>query len=133
MTQNDDQQADCQRLADAMAQVIGTRDTSGLEAIYTDNLTVWHNDDRKTQSREENIAHLASIFSMFSSLRYGDVKITCTTDGFVQQHVLNGILNDGRSVEIPACLVFTVTGGKIEHIDEYLDPSPFLALMTQGA
>jgi ketosteroid isomerase-like protein len=133
MTNIVEQRAASQAAADSLAAAIESRDATKLDAIYTSNATVWHNEDRKTQNREENISHLAAIFSLFSSLKYDDVRRIYTDEGFVQQHVLTGILLDGRSVEIPACLVIKVRDGKIEHIDEYLDPTPFVTLMSESS
>jgi len=41
--------------------------------------------------------------------------------GFVQQHDLHLVFDDGRTADLPACVVVEVSNGVITRIDEYLD------------
>lgn len=118
------------RIADAMSDAMSRRDAEAYGLVYAETATVWHNTDRTTQTKTENVAMLAAIMHRFSAMRYSDISHTFTGDGFVQQHVLIGTLVDGRSIEIPACLIVKITDGQVSHIDEYLDPTPSVALIT---
>jgi hypothetical protein len=42
-------------------------------------------------------------------------------------------LADGRTMEMPACIVFEVKGGLVTRIDEYLNPEPAIALRSPAA
>jgi ketosteroid isomerase-like protein len=46
----------------------------------------------------------------------------------VQQHVLRGTAPNGKPLEVPACIVFTVRGGRVARLDEYLDTAQIAAL-----
>ena len=44
--------------------------------------------------------------------------------GALQQHVLHGtVASTGKDFSMPACLVITIDGDAITHVDEYLDPA----------
>ena len=71
--------------------------------------------------------------SLFASLQYTDIHRAHTDEGIVQQHLVVGVLPDGRRLEMPACLILTIQGERIVSIDEYSDPAPFFALMAESA
>ena len=52
---------------------------------------------------------------------YRDIRRTVIDHGFVQQHSLHVGFDDGRTADLPACLVVAVADGLIVRIDEYLD------------
>ena len=41
--------------------------------------------------------------------------------GFVQQHELRGVRQDGVAVRLAACIVCAVEDGRITRLDEYFD------------
>jgi ketosteroid isomerase-like protein len=67
---------------------------------------------------------LAWLVSSTVSRRYEIVRRVAIEGGVVQQHVLHGTTETGNEFSMPACLVLRVDGGRITHIDEYLDPAP---------
>lgn len=120
-------------IAEAITAAFAKRDIDGFLKVYAPDIAIWHNNDRKTQTYEENRALLAGFMGMFASLEYTDVRRTHTDDGIIQQHVVIGTLPDGRRLEMPACLMLTIRGDRIARIDEYLDPAPFYALIGGAA
>jgi len=48
--------------------------------------------------------------------------------GFLQEHVLRGTAPNGQTVAMPACIIATVSDGRITRIHEYLDPAGVAAL-----
>lgn len=120
-------------VADRLFAAICSGDLAALRELYAPTLKVWHNFDRTEQSREENLRVLAWIAKNVAGLRYENVRRERTESGFVQQHVLRGTPPGGEPLEVSACLVCRVEGGRITRIDEYLDSAALAPLLrTRG-
>lgn len=115
-------------VAEAVNKAISERSIEGLARVYSEDFKIWHNFDNKTQDRAENLAFLTQIFASFTSLGYVDIRRELTESGYVQQHVLVGIVNDGRKLEMPCCHISQVHDGKLRRVDEYFDPAPLYVL-----
>jgi ketosteroid isomerase-like protein len=98
------------------------------ERVYQPDVVIWHNFDQAEQHLEDNMKVMAWMGKNLTGLSYDEVKVQATPDGYVQQHVLRGTANDGTKIEVPACLIVTVTDGKISRLDEYLDTAQVAAL-----
>src|SRR5438876_3785983 len=96
-------------------------DVEAIRRIYSPDAEIWHNFDGVVQSADENLRTLEWVTANVRDLRYEDVKRIRTEIGVVQQHVLRGIAPSGKTVSVPACIVFTVDGDRITRLDEYLD------------
>ncbi|RYM01571.1 nuclear transport factor 2 family protein [Sphingobium indicum] len=117
-------------VAERFTQAFSNRDAAGFVSTYGPDATVWHNDDRIVQAREENLAKLQGFFSICSAVEYRNIERDVTDAGtLVQQHVVWGRLNDGREFEVPVCMIIKFKDGLIHHIAEYCDPAPFHQLL----
>ncbi len=116
-------------VAERFFAAIPKGDLETVRAIYAPDAVIWHNNDRKGQNVEENLAVLAWVVKNVSGLRYEDVRRHPTPNGFVQQHVLRGRAPSGAAVEIPACIVCAVANGRITRLDEYLDSAQVAPLL----
>jgi ketosteroid isomerase-like protein len=115
-------------LADRFMRAIETGDIETVRACYAPDARIWHNNDGLEQTLEENIKVLHWVARHLSGRRY-EIKSRHAFDGgYVQQHVLHGTLNNGKPFSMPACLVVTVTNGKIARLSEYLDSAHTLPL-----
>jgi len=128
MTQISDGEPDVLELADRFFDAIERNDSDALRQIYTPDVTVWHNHDRKGQDLETNLKVLSWLHRNVSDKRYDEVRRMPTATGFVEQHVLRGTTKTGKVLDVPACLVITVTGGRISRIEEYVDSADLAAL-----
>ncbi len=118
-------------LAERLAAAIDANDLVALrDEIYTPDVVVWHNDDQHEQRVEENLKVLNWLHRKVGDKRYEDVVRLPTPTGYVEQHVLRGTAPSGAALDIHACLVVTVTGGRISRIDEYLDSRAAAALRS---
>ncbi|AZG44218.1 nuclear transport factor 2 family protein [Gordonia insulae] len=108
-------------LADRLFAAIESGDTDVVRGLYADDAVVWHNEDRATQTVDENLRVLRWLSRTVASLRYRDVRRIVHAGGFVQHHVLTGSLADGTEVTVPAALFVAVVGDRIVRIDEYVD------------
>ncbi len=115
-------------LADRFFAAIPRGDSAALRALYAPDAVIWHNHDGKAQSVDENLRVLEWVARNVRGLRYEDVRRQATPGGWVQQHVLRGTAPSGKPLEIAACIVFTVTGGRVTRVDEYLDSAQIAGL-----
>lgn len=99
-------------------------DPDTLEAIYDPAVEIWHNTDRLTIGREENLAVLRAFIKRAPKRRYTDRRLVAFPGGFVQQHLLIAEQPGGKVLELPACIVCAVKNGRITRLDEYFDTKP---------
>ncbi len=123
---------DALALGDRLFEAIGRGDLGAVREIYAPHIKVWHNFDRVEQTLEENLRVLAWVVKNVAGLRYEQVRREPTESGFVQQHVLRGSSPSGEALEIAACVVCRVEGGRITRIDEYLDSAQLTPLLGPG-
>lgn len=114
-------------LAKGFFDAIEAGDIEAVGAAYADDAVIWHNTDGLESSKAENLAVLAGFIRHIPERRYGDRRLTAYPGGFVQQHRLTGRRRDGMAVELTACIVCAVSGGKITRLDEYFDAAQVAA------
>jgi ketosteroid isomerase-like protein len=115
-------------LADRFFAAIPKGDAATLRRLYAPDAVIWHNFDQKAQSVDENLRVLEWIAANVRNLRYEEVRRIVTPQGWVQQHVLRGTAPNGKPLEVPACIVFSVRAGRVARLDEYLDTAQVAAL-----
>lgn len=120
-------------LAEALAvklfAAIAANDAEALRnEVYAPDIQVWHNNDRHAQDIELNLKVLNFLHRKLPDKRYEEVRRQATPTGFVEQHVLRATGPGGDPIDIPACLVVTITGDRISRIDEYLDSAHVAAI-----
>ena len=120
---------DALELADRLFTAIGAGDLDAIREIYAPGIKVWHNFDRAEQSLEENLRVLSWVVKNVVGLRYEQVRRERTESGFLQQHVLRGTPPGGAPLEVMACVVCRVEGGRITRLDEYLDSAQLGGLL----
>ena len=116
-------------VAERLFTAIGHGDIDAVRACYADEIVVWHNNDGLEQTRDQHLRTLAWVIKNVSDRRYEEIRRQLTPTGFVQQHVLRGTAPNGKLLEVPACIVFTVVDGKITRLDEYLDSAQTAVLL----
>jgi ketosteroid isomerase-like protein len=108
-------------LGERLVAAIEAGDVEAVADVYADDVVIWHNTDQTEQSKAENLAVLGWLVRKTVSRSYREIRRSETERGFVQQHVLHLEFSDGRSADLPACLVVEVTDGHITRLDEYVD------------
>lgn len=96
-------------------------DVDALGLMYAPGAVIWHNNDGREQTPEQNLQVIGWIAKNVKDFRYEDVRCQPTPTGFVEQHVTRGAGPGGSEFSIPACIVCTVVEGRITRVDEYLD------------
>jgi len=117
-------------VAERLFGAIEAGDADAVRSLYAEDARIWHNTDGVVQAPEENLRTLSWVVENLTDRRYEDVVRQATAGGFVQQHVLRVTTPDGRRVELPACIVCSVEGGRITRLDEYLDSAHVARLVT---
>jgi ketosteroid isomerase-like protein len=112
---------DINGLADRLVAAIEAGDVERVAGIYADDAVIWHNTDQVEQRPSENLLVLAWLVKHTASREYREIRRSVIDGGFVQQHVLHVEFADGRSADLPACLVVQVADDHIVRLDEYLD------------
>jgi ketosteroid isomerase-like protein len=113
--------AEMEALATRFFAAIDAYDVDALREIYAPDVEVWHNHERAGQDLETNLKVLRWLHRNLRHRRYEEVVRLPTPTGFVEQHVLRATTPSGAELDVPACLVFTVRGGRIHRIEEYID------------
>lgn len=114
-------------LVDRFLDAIEAGDRTTLEAIYADDVAVWHNFTNVAQDKATNIARLERARTL-ATIRYDIVERIVIGDRLIQRHIVRFSLADGTQSELFAALFVTVSGGRIVRIDEYLDPTQSVLL-----
>jgi limonene-1,2-epoxide hydrolase len=118
--------------ADALGAAIKARSTAQIDAVFSDDIVVWHGSTGVGMSKSQNIELLGGVFQLTSTLEYRDIRRHLISGGVVQQHRLCGTFSDGRALpDLHACLVMQVRDGKISRIDEYFDGQTFAEVWTR--
>ena len=84
-------------LADRFVAAIEKRDVDTVRACYAPDARIWHNNDGKVQSVDDNIKGVHWIHKVLSGVRYDVKQRTALPGGFLQEHVLRGTLPDGTA------------------------------------
>jgi ketosteroid isomerase-like protein len=114
-----------------MFRAIEAADLDTLRTIYADDFVAWSNFDDATKDVDGTLVVLGWLCHKLADRRYEVSRRELIDGGFLQQHVLRGTAPDGSAIAMPACVVATVSEGRVVRIDEYLDPSALAALSTR--
>lgn len=108
-------------LAEQFAAALTGADMAALDACLSSDFTIWYNFSDAMLTRDQAIAFFGEYFAAVS-VRFRDIRRLPTPDGWVQQHRVDADGPEGFEIRgMPACLVFTVSDGRIAHIAEYFD------------
>jgi ketosteroid isomerase-like protein len=99
-------------------------DVETARACLAPEARIWHNFDDKSQTVDENMALLAWMMRHAEERSYEITRLEEIAGGYLQQHVLRITNKAGEHLLMHACVVVTVSGGRIQRIEEYLDPAP---------
>jgi ketosteroid isomerase-like protein len=111
-------------LVDRLITAIEKGDIDGVRACYSPDVTVWANFDQRNRDLEASMRVLGWLVDNTATRRYEVQRRIEIDGGVLQQHVLHGtVASTGKDYAMPACLVITIDGGHITHVDEYLDPA----------
>ena len=126
-------QDDYLAFAERFLGAVQAGDPDTVRACYAPDARIWHNNDGVEQSVDQNLKVLAWFARTLPDRRYRVLRREALPDGFVQQHVLEATLADGRAWRLDACVVVRLTDGRITRLDEYIDSAQAAALTAKPA
>lgn len=114
---------DVSEFADRFMAALEAGDGAAVRRFYAPGATIWHNFDDAEQSLDDNLKLLDWMARKLPQRRYRILRREMLPDGWLQQHVLEGDLPDGRRMQLHACCVITMKNGLITRLAEYVDPA----------
>jgi len=112
--------SDALEIADRFFRAIEAGDVDAIRAIYAPDAVIWHNNDQREQSVEENMRVLSWVARNLKNRHYRVKRRVAIPGGFLQQHVLEAETANGP-FSMPACIVVEIKNRRISRLDEYLD------------
>ena len=102
-------------------------DLAALNDSFAAEALIWHNTDRRWQTKAENSVAAQAFFDAFSSRKYSVERLEPLSDGAVLQFVAHLVRTDGRTLDWPGCAIFEVRDGRTVRLMEYIDAASFVA------
>src|SRR5438477_2063007 len=115
-------------LAARFIDAVAAGDLDTVRAIYAPDAVIWHNNDQRETTVEENLRVLGWMAQNVTDKRYTDIRCQETDTGYVEQHVLRGKGPRGDEFVLPACLVVEVRDGRVTRLEEYFDTAALAPL-----
>jgi ketosteroid isomerase-like protein len=92
-----------------------------LDDLLAEDFSIYYGFTGQSLKKAAALGFFASYFPTVD-LRYRDIRITPSTDGWVQQHIVDTDGENGFRVrDLHVCMVVTLAGDKILRMAEYLD------------
>ncbi len=107
-------------VGERLTAAILARDAEGMRACIAPDVVFWNNLGGE-QSRDEFVSMCDHVVASVPDVSYDELRRLETSSGFVQQHVLTGTSPAGSPFRVYACVVATVSDGRIVRFEEYLD------------
>jgi ketosteroid isomerase-like protein len=109
-------------LLDAVFAAIERGDIDALDALFAEDVEVWHNTTDRTLDKRGSLKLLRYWTNHVRDMRYEIRERRIYDGGAFQRYVIHGTANDAP-LRVPVCIVFHIDDGKITRIYEYLDPA----------
>lgn len=98
------------------------RDLDGMDGYLGDDLVLWHNHIGREFSKAEMLGFVGGALKVLTNVEFRNARRTATENGCIQQHDLWCEMANGGIVDnAPQVIVYTVNGGQIRRIEEYID------------
>lgn len=116
--------------ADRLFGAIERGDYPDVEALWAQDVLVWHSGDAADNDRARALKVIRWFLRVTTTRRYEILDREFFDGGFVQQHILHAAAGHGASIRMRVCIVIKVgTEGLITRIDEYFDPAEMAPLL----
>jgi ketosteroid isomerase-like protein len=120
-------------VADRLFAAIERADTATVEALWADEVLVWHSGDTRDNERARALKVIHWFINQTVDRHYEILDRQLFDGGFVQQHVLHAHGRNGATIAMRVCIVIKVnSSGLITRIDEYFDLAEMAPLLDSG-
>lgn len=113
--------AETQAFVDAFFPAVERGDINLLRTFYNEDARIWHSRDEIEETVDQNMQLISSFIARVKDRKYEQVRRDFFEGGFVQTHVVTGILEDGSKLAFPVALICRLKNGKIQRLEEYFD------------
>jgi len=127
------QQQDVFEFADRFIAALNRGDPVTVQKFYAPDATFWHNFDDVDQTVGDNMKVLEWMVRKAPQRNYRVVRRELIPGGWLQQHIVEAQLANGKEMKMFACCVITLKDGLIWRIEEYLDPAQAAVLREAKA
>ena len=112
------------QLANDLRSAFEMGDIEWIKRLYGDDLTVWHNYDQISRTREQGLVSAQWVADEISNFSIDDCEIFPVEGGYIQQCVFRGVYrSNGARMETYAMIRVYCEDGKITRIEDYADPA----------
>ena len=112
------------QLANDLRSAFEQGDVSWISRLYSDDMTVWHNYDQISRTRQQGLESAQWVANEISDFSIDDCEIFPVEDGYIQQCVFRGVYrSNGARLETYAMIHVYCEDGKITRIEDYADPA----------
>lgn len=112
------------QLANDLRSAFEMGDIEWIKRLYGDGLTVWHNYDQISRTREQGLMSAQWVADEISNFSIDDCEIFPVEGGYIQQCVFRGVYrSNGERMETYAMIRVYCEDGKITRIEDYADPA----------
>ena len=110
-------------LANTYFESLMEGDEAKMQSVFAPGAAFWTNFTEVDVLIADSIPRWCSLNTMFRNLHFEDVRRRGIPGGFLEQHTLCGIDEDGQEMAVKGCFVGTIESGHITRLEEYIDPS----------
>lgn len=107
-------------IAEAFFVALASEDERTLRALCTPTAAFQQNGGQHL-NLEQLLGFAKLVHKAAEGFQYGTPACSATPGGFVQEHFVRGHLKNGKSINIPVCVVGDIRDGKIASAREYFD------------
>jgi hypothetical protein len=112
------------QLASDLRSAFEMGDIEWIERLYGDDITVWHNYDQISRTRDQSLMSARWVADEISNFSIDDCEIFPVDGGYIQQCVFRGVYRStGAEMETHAMIRVHCEDGKVTKIEDYSDPN----------
>ena len=112
------------QLASDLRSAFEMGDIEWIERLYGDDITVWHNYDQISRTRDQSLMSARWVADEISNFSIDDCEIFPVGGGYIQQCVFRGVYRStGAGMETHAMIRVYCEDGKVTKIEDYSDPN----------
>ena len=107
-------------VAEALFGALARKDDKAVRDLCSPNLRVRQNNG-KPMDLETLLSFSAAVHRVVREFCYANPVRSATATGFVEEHALQGVLPDGKRIDLAICVIADLVDGKVVEVREYFD------------
>lgn len=120
---------DACKIAEALFAALAAQDDQTVRSLCSPALRLRQNHG-PAMSLDALLAMNRAVGRIVRDVRYSDAVRSATATGFVEEHVLRGLLPDGSALALVVCVTADIENGTIVDVREYFDSAAAKGLLA---